>query len=80
LQGLENNSMKGRINKSLTNANPNIPLLIINAKTANITQEKLKAFADTLEHIFTFSHFDYVRARAFNARLLARSLFASGRS
>jgi hypothetical protein len=37
--------------QSLTNAYPNIPPLTINGKTANTTQEKLKAFADTLQHI-----------------------------
>jgi hypothetical protein len=42
-----------RITKSLTNNNPNILPLTINGKTAYTIQEKLNAFGDTLEHIFT---------------------------
>jgi hypothetical protein len=40
-----------RITKNLTNANPN-PLTVI-GKTATTIQEKLNAFADILEQIFT---------------------------
>jgi hypothetical protein len=55
LQSLNTNNMKDtwRITKCLTNANPNIQPLPINDKTAYITQEKLNAFGNTLEHIFT---------------------------
>jgi hypothetical protein len=54
LQGLDTSNEKDtwRITKSLTNTNPNIPPLTVNGKTATI-QEKLNAFADTLEQIFT---------------------------
>jgi hypothetical protein len=55
LQGLDTNNMNDtwKISKRLTKDNHNIPPLTINEKTANTTQEKLKAFADTLDHIFT---------------------------
>jgi hypothetical protein len=55
LQSLNTNNIKDtwRIIKSLTNDNPNIPPLTINGKTAYTTQEKLNAFGDTLDHIFT---------------------------
>jgi hypothetical protein len=55
LQGLDNNNMKdtSRITKCLTKDNHTIPPLTIYGKTANTAKEKLKAFADTLEHIFT---------------------------
>ena len=55
LQGLDTNNMRDtwRITKSLTNTNFNIPPLTINGKTVTETQEKVNAFADTLEQIFT---------------------------
>jgi hypothetical protein len=42
-----------RITKSLTNINPNVPLLTINGKTTTTIQEKLNTFVDNLEKIFT---------------------------
>jgi hypothetical protein len=55
LQGIDTNNMKDtrRITKSLTNTSLNIPPLTVNGKTATTIQEKLNAFADTLEQIFT---------------------------
>jgi hypothetical protein len=42
-----------RVTKSLTSTNSNIPPLTINGKIVTETQEKVDAFADTLEQIFT---------------------------
>jgi hypothetical protein len=55
LQGLDTKNMTDtwRITKHFTNDHPTIPPLNINSKVAVTTQEKLKAFADTLELIFT---------------------------
>jgi hypothetical protein len=44
-----------RVTKTLTESNPNIPPLTINGKTTTTTQEKLKCFANTLEHVFTIN-------------------------
>jgi hypothetical protein len=43
------------ITKSLTNTNPNIPSLVNNGKTATTIQEKLNAFSNISEQIFTTS-------------------------
>jgi hypothetical protein len=55
LQGLDSNNMNDtwRITKSLTKDFHITPPFTFNGKTANTTEEKLKTFADTLEHIFT---------------------------
>jgi dihydrofolate reductase len=42
-----------RITESLTNTNPNFPPLAISGRTVTEIQEKVNAFADSLEHIFT---------------------------
>jgi hypothetical protein len=51
LDAANNTKETWRIIENLTNANHNIQPLIISGKTAYATQEKLKAFTYTPEHI-----------------------------
>jgi hypothetical protein len=55
LQALDTSNIRDtwRISKRLTRDYQNIPPLTFNGNTAITTQEKLKAFADSFEHIFT---------------------------